>query len=128
MGRRLTASEETALLRETIREAHEATQALRDAIKDAGLLAPRLVADFEATHHREISQLSNYFTEESNRASADLNTAIEAAREMISNQLMSGKAVFDRHTSTVTISWSGGAFDSNVPLPFPHEATWKVTQ
>ncbi len=125
MGRRLTASEETALLRETIREAHEVTRALRAAIKEAGLLAPRLVDDFEATHHREIAELSNFFTEESNRAAAGLNAAVEAAREMISTQIMSGKAVFNRKTSTVTISWDGTAFDSQVPLPNPKQGTWK---
>lgn len=128
MGKRLTASEETALLQQTVREAHEATQALLAAIKEAGLLAPRLVADFEATHHREMAQLSNHFTQESNRASADLNAAIEQARKMIADQIMSGKAVFDRHTSTVTISWGEGAFDSGVPLPFPNEQIWKETQ
>lgn len=127
MGKRLTASEETALLAATVREAHEATQELRQAIREAGTLAPRLVADFEATHHREMAQLSNHFTTESNRASADLNAAIVQAREMIVNQIMSGKAVFDRHTSTVTISWGEGAFDSGVPLPFPNEQVWKET-
>lgn len=127
MGRRLTASEETALLQQTIREAHEATQALNDAIRAANLLSPRLVADFEATHQREIKQLSNFFTEESNSASADLNAAIEQARQMIANEIMAGEAVFDRETMTVSIKWGGMAFDSQVPLPFPEENTWKET-
>lgn len=127
MGKRLTASEETALLQATIREAHEATQALNAAIKAANLLSPRLVADFEATHHREISELSNYFVQESNRASADLNAAVEQARTMIANEIMAGEAVFDRDTMTVSIKWGGMAFDSQVPLPFPTEQTWKET-
>lgn len=128
MGRKLTASEETALLQQTVRDAHEATQALNAAIKEAGLLAPRLVADFEATHAREIKQLSNYFTEESNKASADLNAAVEQAMTMIVNQIMAGEAVFDADTRTVAIRFGASRFDSDVPLPFPSEKTWKDSQ
>lgn len=128
MGRKPTPSEEVQQLRQATREAHEATQALNAALKEAGLLAPRLVADFEATHRREISQLSNFFTEESNRAAADLNAAVEQARTMIANEIMAGEAVFDRDTMTVSIKWGGMAFDSQVPLPFPNEQTWKDSQ
>jgi len=127
MGKRLTANQETALLQQTIREAHEATQALRDVIREATRIASRLVADFEETHHREIAELSNFFTQESNRASADLNAAIEQARVMITKQIMHGKAVFDAHTRTVTIEFGTGRFDDQVPLPFPNENTWKET-
>lgn len=125
MGKRLTASEETALLQATVREAHEATQALRAAIREAKELGFGLVADFERIHATEIKQLSNFFTEESNRAAADLNAAVEQARTMIANEIMAGEAVFDRDTMTVSIRWGGMAFDSQVPLPFPNEQTWK---
>ena len=128
MGKRLTASEETALLQATVREAHEATQALRAAIKDVKELGVTLVGDFERIHATEIKQLSNFFTEESNRASADLNTAIEQARKMITDQIMAGKAVFDADRREVVISFGAGAFDSAVPLPFPNEQTWKESQ
>ena len=128
MGRKLSASEETELLRQVTREAHEATQALRAAIRDARALAPQLVSEFEAVHTREIQQLSNYFTEESNRCSADLNAHVERAREMINDQIMAGKAVFDRNTSTVTISWGPGAFDAQVPIPYPQVAQKETQQ
>lgn len=128
MGHRLTPEQEVQQLRQATREAHEAMQGLADAIREANLLAPRLVADFEATHAREIKQLSNYFTQESNKASADLNAAIEQARTMIVNQIMAGEAVFDADTRTVAIRFGEGSFDSQVPLPFPSEKTWKETQ
>lgn len=128
MGHKLSASDEAQQLRQATREAHEAMQGLADAIREANLLAPRLVADFEATHAREVKQLSNFFTEESNRAAADLNAAVEQARTMIANEIMAGEAVFDRETMTVSIRWGGMAFDSQVPLPFPNEQTWKDHQ
>jgi F0F1-type ATP synthase membrane subunit b/b' len=128
MGHRLTASEETALLRQVTREAHEATQALRAAIKEAKELSTALVGEFERIHASEIKQLSNFFTGESNRAAAYLNAAVEQARTMIAEQIMAGEAVFDRGTATVSIKWGGMAFDSQVPLPFPEQPTWKETQ
>ena len=128
MGRQPTAREEVQQLRQATREAHEAAQQLKDAIREARALAPTLVADFEATHHREIQQLSNFFTEESNQQSANLNHAVEQAREIITNQIMSGEAVFDRHTSTVTIRFGAGRFDDAVPPPYPQVAPKESTQ
>lgn len=122
MGRRLTASEETALLQQTIREAHEATKALHAAIKEAKELSLTLVGEFERIHATEIKQLSNYFTKESNRHAAGLNADVAHARMMINEQIMAGEAVFDRHTSTVRISWGAGSFDDRVPLPYPEVA------
>lgn len=119
MGRKLTASEETALLQQTIKAAHEATQALNDAIRQATRLAPQLVSDFEDTHRREIELLSNYMTAEANRHAAALNAEVEQARRMINDQIMSGKAVFNRHTSTVTITWGPGSFNDSQPPPYP---------
>jgi hypothetical protein len=122
MGRKPVLTDEEQRLRQATREAHEAAQELRAAIKEARSLEPLVVAHFEEVHRREIEQLSNYFTEESNRHAAALNADVERAREMINEQIMSGKAVFDRHTSTVTISWGPGAFDDSAPLPYPHVA------
>lgn len=128
MGKPLTASEETALLKDTVRQAHEVLKDLKNAIRQADRLADRLVADFEAIHHREIKQLSNYFVEESNRAAADLNAAVENARLMIKDQIMTGEAVFDRNTATVSISFGSGAFDDQVPPPYPHLAVKETDQ
>lgn len=120
MGHRLTASEEAQLLRQATREAHEAAQALKAAIREARALEPTLVSEFEAVHHREIQQLSNYFTEESNRSSANLNAAVEQARKIITNQLMTGEATIDRHAGMITIRFGPGKFDDQVPPPYPH--------
>lgn len=122
MGRKPVLTDEEQRLRQATREAHEAAQELRAAIREARSLEPLVVSHFEEVHRREIEQLSNYFTEESNRHAASLNADVERAREMINEQIMSGKAVFDRHTGTVTISWGPGAFDANAPLPYPHVA------
>ena len=120
MGRQPTPSEEAQQLRQATREAHEAAQELKAAIREARSLEPTVIAHFEEVHRREIEQLSNYLTEESNRHAANLNADVERARKMINEQIMSGKAVFDRRTSTVTITWGHGAFDDNAPLPYPH--------
>lgn len=119
MGKRLTASEETQLLRDTIREAHEATQELRAVIREAGLLAPRLVADFEAVHHREVAQLSNHFQDEINHQSAELNASVQHARHEILTQLTTAEMILDRANGTVRLLFGGGKFDDQVPLPHP---------
>lgn len=119
MGRQPTPSEEVQQLRQATREAHEAAQALKAAIREARALEPGLIAQFEAVHQREIRLLSNYFIEESNRSSADLNAAVEQARETITNQLMSGEATIDRHAGKITIRFGPGKFDDQVPPPYP---------
>lgn len=122
MGHRLTPEQEAQQLRQATREAHEAMQGLNAAIREARSLEPLVIAHFEEVHRREIEQLSNYFTEESNRHAAALNADVERAREMINEQIMSGKAVFDRHTMSVTITWGKGSFDDQAPLPYPNTA------
>ena len=119
MGHRIPDGEEQAALRDLITQARQAAKDLRTTIKEAKGLTAALVSDYERTHANEIKQLSNFLTEESNRHAASLNADVERARKMISEQIMSGKAVFDRETSTVTISWGDGAFDANQPLPYP---------
>ena len=119
MGHRPSAGEEVQLLRQATREAHEAAQELKAAIREARALEPGLIAQFEAVHQREIRQLSNFFTEESNRSSASLNHAVEQARETVTNQIMSGEAVFDRRTGKITIRFGPGKFDDQVPPPYP---------
>lgn len=128
MGRQPTPSEEVQQLRQATREAHEAAQELRAAIREAKALEPGLVAQFEAVHQREIRQLSNYFTEESNQQSANLNAAVERAREIITNQIMSGEATIDRHTSMITIRFGPGKFDDQVPPPYPQVTPKESTQ
>jgi len=128
VGKPLSASEETALLKDTVRQAHEVLKDLRAAIREARALEPALVAEFEATHHREIKILSNYFVEESNSKAAELNAAVENARLMIKDQIMAGEAVFDRNTSTVKISFGAGAFNDQVPPPYPHLAVKETDQ
>lgn len=120
MGKRLTASEETALLQDTVRAAHEATQGLRAAIREANQLAPTLVSEFERIHAREVEQLSNHFTSESNRHAAALNADVHRAKEMIFNQIMSGELVLDPDTGVITLRLGTARFDQDVPPPYPN--------
>lgn len=126
MTRRPELSEEEQRLRQATREAHEAMKGLRDAIREACHLAANLTADYQAYHDREMKQLANALTTEQNQVSRDLNASIEHARIMIRDQIMTGEAVFDRHTSKVTIRFGAGKFDDNQPFPYP-EVTPKET-
>ena len=119
MGRKHPLTDEEQRLKDLIREAHEAAQALNAAVREARQLEPELVSEYEQIHHREIKQLSNYMVKEGNLQSARLNAEVERARQQINDQIMHGAAVFDRETRTVTITWGPGRFDSNVPLPYP---------
>lgn len=119
MAKRLSASEETELLRQTIREAHEATQALWDAIRAANLLTPRLTADFEAHANAEIRSLSNNLQQEMNQQSADLNAAVANARTEIIHQLALSHPIIDPDTGLVSLIWPPGRFDDQIPLPYP---------
>lgn len=119
MGHKLTASEETALLQRVTREAHEATRAARQATREARQLADQLVSDFEAIHAREIQQLSNYFTEESNRHAASLNADVERARAMIFEEIMAGTLVLNPLTGELSLRWGDVRFDERQPLPYP---------
>lgn len=119
MGRRPTPSEEVQLLRQATREAHEAMQGLAGLLRQAKELAVNLTADYQAFHDREMKELANALAAEHRQVSADLNTSIETARTMISEQIMAGEAVFDARTSTVRISWGLGRFDDTQPNPYP---------
>lgn len=128
MGHRIPPGEEAAALRDLISEARAAARELRTEIRAADRLAPTLISHFGDVHAREIKQLSNYFTEESNRHAASLNADVERAREMINNQIMTGRAVFDRDTMTVSITWGSGGFDADASLPYPEETPKEKTQ
>lgn len=127
MGRRLTASEETEVLAGVVRAAHEALKDLKAAIREATQLAPRLVAEFEATHHREMSLLSNHMTAEGNRAAGELNDAVDRARDEILRQLAAQELVLDRDNGVIKLLFSKGRFDDQVPPPFPHDPTRETT-
>lgn len=128
MGHRTTPTEEEQRLRQATREAHEAMQGLRDAIREASALATTLTADYQAYHDRELKELANALNAEHNQVSAELNTSIAAAKELIVKQIMAGEAVFDRKTSTVSIKFGAGAFDASVPPPYPEVAPEETHQ
>lgn len=127
MGRKLTASEETQLLIDTVREAHEVLQALYAAIRDARNLAPSLVADFDQLHHREMAQLTNHLQSEHNRAAAELNQAVKEARTQIVDWLTVAELVLDPETGSLHFLFPHGMFQEDVPLQFP-EYTTKETR
>jgi F0F1-type ATP synthase membrane subunit b/b' len=128
MGRKPELSAEEQRLKDLIRQAHEAVQALRDAIRDALALAPVLIAEFEAHHHNEMAMLSNHMTAEGNRAAADLNAAVDAGRTEILRQLAVTEAVLDKEGNTVRLLFNSGRFNDQVPPPFPNHQTQEKQQ
>lgn len=128
MGHRLSASEETELLRATVREAHAALSALRTEIRAAERIAPSLVQEFEKLHQREMEQLSNHMTAEGNRAAADLNTRVNEARDWILYQLTAQDLVLDPENRTVRLGFRAGRFDDQVPPPYPHRKPKETNQ
>jgi F0F1-type ATP synthase membrane subunit b/b' len=122
MGKRLTASEETALLADTVRAAHEATQALTAAIKEAHAIGPNLVANFEVIHRREIAQLSNHLTSEANRVSEQLNREVSDAQEHILRALHTAHLDLDPQNGIIVITYPDSTFSSTEPLPYPEYA------
>lgn len=128
MGRRIPDGQEPQVLRELISEARTAARELRDAIRDANHLAATLTSDYQAYHDQEIRELSNAITQEYNQVARDLNQAIERARIMINNQIMSGVAVFDVTTETVSIHWGAGMFDDHQKNPYPRTSRKGNTQ
>lgn len=119
MGRQPTPSEEVQLLRQATREAHEAIQDLRTAIREARALAPALVDDFQATADTETQQLANHLQTEMNHQAAELNAAVDRARTQIVEQLRASELVFDETSGRIKIMFGGGRYDDNCPLPYP---------
>jgi hypothetical protein len=128
VGRKPDLTAEEQRLRDTIRIAHEAIQELRAAIREARTLEPDLVAKYEAFHHREIKQLSNFFQSEMNRQSTELNAAVRAARIEITDQLAMAELVIDRDTKQVRLLFSGSKFDDQIPLPYPDQPVKETDQ
>lgn len=117
MGRKLTASEETRLLQDTIRQGHELLAGLRTALREAGQLAPDLVDAFERHHQREMQQLSDHLNREGNRMAAELNASVHTARQEIIRQLAFAELIIDPKSDTVKIKFSADRFDDQVPPP-----------
>lgn len=126
MGRKPELSQEEQRLRQATRDAHEAAQHLRDAIRDYRLLEHELVTRFEEVCDREIRDLSNQLQREMNRQSARLNDAVENARAMIIDQLAVSDMEFDEITRKITVHFTAMRFDDTVPLPYP-ELTDRTT-
>lgn len=119
MGKRPTPGEETQLLRDATREAHEAMQGLKAAVREARQLTQTLIAEFERTHEREMHQLENHLTAESNRAAKNLNQEIRTARDFIWNQIMRGQLIFDPDKTTLSLQLGNYEFQTDQPFPYP---------
>jgi CRISPR/Cas system-associated protein Csm6 len=128
VGRKVDLTPEEQRLVDLIRQAHEAMTDLKAVIREARALQPALVAGYEATHHREIKQLSNFFQSEMNRQSAELNAAVRAARSEITDQLAMAELVIDRDTKQARLLFSGRKFDDQIPLPYPDQPVKETDQ
>lgn len=121
-------SEEEQRLRQATREAHEAMQGLASLLRQARELAPVLVSEFEQVHYREIAQLSNHLTAESNRLASQLNAEVQRARDFIWRRLMAGEVTIDQRTGAMTIEWDLGRFEDDQPAPYPQVTTREDNQ
>lgn len=117
MGRRLTASEETRLLQDTIRQAHEAAQALKQAIREARAAEADVINGFERVANREIGELGRELNRKSNEAAAQLNEAVERARDHIVDLLTVSSIKLDRDRDVFMVEFPSGGFDDQVPDP-----------
>jgi uncharacterized coiled-coil protein SlyX len=115
-----------AQLRELVREAHAATKDLNRAIREAKEYASNLVrmvdaaaeASRRAAHEAGCAQLEvfqDHIQTEMNRSAAELNKAIEAAREHIGRALMPKVAALDPDAGAILVQFDGNLFDANVP-------------
>lgn len=120
MGRRLTASEETQLLQDTIREGHELLKELNAKLRVARALEPGLVKEFEDIARREIEDLSNQLRRQNNDAAARLNADVAAARAEIIKQLTLMELEPVPGTDKLAFTFGAGRFDDHEPLPFPN--------
>jgi len=120
VGHRLTTAEETRLLRDTVREAHETLKDLRAAIREARTLTTEMVSEFERIHAREIEQLSNHMAAESNRHAAQLNVEVARAKDMIFKQIMAGELIIDPLAGAVRLRFGDWKFDDQQPPPYPN--------
>jgi uncharacterized coiled-coil protein SlyX len=115
-----------AQLRDLVREAHAATKDLNRAIREAKSYADDLVkmvdaaaeASRRAAHTAGCEQLAafqDHIQHEMNRSAAELNKAIEAAREHIGRALMPKVAALDPDAGAILVQFDGNLFDANVP-------------
>lgn len=119
MGRTPDIPDEIRVLRDVIREAHEAVKDLRSAIRDAQQLAPDLTKRFEEHANREMRDLDNHLQAETNRKAAELNAAVHIARDAIVNQLLITEMVLDPDTQSVSFHFPRMKFNDLEQLPHP---------
>jgi F0F1-type ATP synthase membrane subunit b/b' len=119
MGRRPTPAEEAAAVKAAVREAHEAIQELRDLLKQARQLTPSLMQRFEYQANKEIKEMSNWVTSESNRHAADLNASVGQARSMIMEAITHANLTLNPETGLFTLKFPAIEFDDQVPPPYP---------
>jgi hypothetical protein len=118
-----------AQLRELVREAHGATKDLRTAIREAKDYADSLVKLVDAAADaarraayaagcEQVRELEAHLQAEMNRSAADLNAAVQVARDHISKALMPKVASVlldgdDDLPSRLLVTFEGGLFDAN---------------
>lgn len=117
MGRKLTTSEETRLLQDIIRQAHEATKALNAAIKQANALHPTLTAQLEAHVNQEMKSLSDHVKTEQAKAVRYLNESVTYARDQITRQMIASELQLDLDAGVARLIFPHPLFDDQVSTP-----------
>lgn len=120
-------TEEMRIIRDVIREAHEAVKDLRNAIRDANRLAPTLTDRFREHADREIGELDNHLQAIINDQSTQLNAAVKTARDAIIKHLLITEMVLDPDTQRVSFHFPPIRFADDTPPPRPDVQPKEVT-
>lgn len=127
MGRTRSTNEETRILQDTVRAAHEATKDLNAAIKVALALAPTLISEFEAVHQRETKLLVAFLEKQADDLASTLNIDVTNAREEILRQLSISEMVVDKETGALRIRFNGTRFTTSNKVQLTKHNTEEFT-
>lgn len=119
MGHARDATAEQEQLRQLIRDAHAAAKDLRAVIREARGVGAVLAEAVSAELNAELAKATNHLQAEQNRHSAELNTAVGAARQEILRQLAVSRIEYDQEADNWRIVFGGGRFDDAIPPPYP---------
>ena len=119
MGHDPDPAAEAGQLREAIRDAHAAIKDLRAAIREARQLGDGLAAQFEDIASREIRDMFNEMQLVGNEYAAELNAAVETARQEIAQHLFDARIEYDEKADNFAVIFRGTRFAEDSPLPYP---------
>lgn len=114
---RIPAARDTAeQLREATRDAHAAIKDLQAVIRAARQTAEELAERYMARVEAEHRAATEFLQAEQNKHAADLNVAVDAARDAIMQALTLAELTPDPEFRTLKVKFKGGRFDENAEV------------